>query len=525
MLRALGRRDDPHVDHRGEPTGALLCAPAEVEGHSPVPSMPAAAERPRVVRRLAAVAVAACAALALTAAPAGAARNLEVSLMDDQLLLGASQRSVDRNMAIIARLGVDRLRVSAFWNTIAPNAGSKTKPAGFDGSKPFDPSYNWTALDRVVSSAVRNNLKLMISITTPAPLWATGRQRGRNNLWRPSAGEFGAFAEAVATRYAPFVDHYGISNEPNQGGWLQPQSDSSGLVAPHLYRAMALAAYPRIKRGDPTSTALLANLAPSGSSRGRGRRTPIRPLAFLRAMACVNSSYRPTRRGPCASFRPIPLDAVGHHPYSFFMPPSRPQRVRDDIGIGDGRRLLRALDRLVARGALAPSSGRRLDVYYAEFGYQTNPPDPFAGISLAQQNRWLQDAFYVAWRTPRIRGLNQFRLTDGALSGTGFARFREFQSGLLFNSRRRKPAYRTFAHPFVMSGSLLWGQVRRGGRHTVSIQFRPAVGSSFGGAFRTIKRVRTDGRGYFRTRVRVRRGQYRYRYTSPSGTSGTITRR
>jgi hypothetical protein len=484
--------------------------------------MPIAAERHRFARRLAAAALAACAAvLALAPAHAGAARNLEVSMMDDQLLLGASQASVDRNLRIIAGLGVDRLRVSAFWNTIAPDAGSKTKPAGFDGSQPFDPRYNWTALDRVVASAVRSNLKVMISITTPVPLWATGRQRGRNNLWRPSAGEFGAFAEAVATRYAQFVDHYGISNEPNQGGWLQPQSDSSGLIAPHLYRAMALAAYPRIKRGDPTSTALLANLAPSGSSSGRGRRTPIRPLAFLRAMACVNSSWRPTRSGPCASFRTIPLDAVGHHPYSFFMPPSRPQRVGDDVGIGDGRRLLRALDRLVARGRLAPSRGRRLDVYYTEFGYQTNPPDPFAGIVLGQQNRWLQDAFYVAWRTPRIRGLNQFRLTDGALRGTGFARFREFQSGLLFNNRRKKPAYRTFPHPFVMSGSLLWGQVRRGGRHTVSVQYR----SPRGGAFRTLKRVRTDGRGYFRTRVRVRAGQYRYRYTSPSGTSGTISRR
>jgi hypothetical protein len=217
----------------------------------------------------------------------------------------------------------------------------------------------------------------------------------------------------------------------------------------------------------------------------------------------------------------VPLDAVGHHPYSFFSPPSRPSPARDDAGIGDGRRLLRVLDRLSGRGRLDPSGRRRVSVYYTEFGYQTSPPDPFAGISLGRQNRWLQDAAYVAWRTPRVRGLNQFRLTDGALTGGGFARFREFQSGLLFRSRRAKPSYRTFAHPFVISGGRLWGQVRRGGgRRAVSIQFR-----SGRGAFRTIKRVQTDARGFFRTRVRLRRGQYRYRYTGPSGTSGTITRR
>ena len=129
---------------------------------------------------------------------------------------------------------------------------------------------------------------------------------------------------------------------------------------------------------------------------------------------------------------------------------------------------------------------------------------------------------HVAWRTPRVRELNQFRLTDGALTGGGFGRFREFQSGLLFRSRRPKPSFRTFPNPFVISGGLLWGQVRRGGRHLVSIQFRAQRGGSFGGGFRTIKRVRTDARGYFRTRVRLRRGQYRF--TSSRGTSGTITR-
>ena len=455
----------------------------------------------------------ALALIALFPAPAWSSRDAEVSIMDDQLLLGRSQEHIDAYMWTFRQLGVDRLRVSAFWNGAAPSPGSRRRPAGFDGANHLDPRYRWSALDRVVSSAAAHGLKVMLSVTTPAPRWASGR----NNLWRPSPREFGAYAEAVARRYAPFVDHYGISNEPNQGGWLQPQSDRRGLAAPHHYRAMARAAYPRIKAGDPQSIALIGSLASSGS-RARGRRAPIRPLAFLRAMACVDARYRPVRRGRCRGFRPVPADAVAHHPYQFFRPPNRRSRDRDDAGIGDTRRLLRAIDRLVRRRGIAPRRGRRMALYYTEFGYQTNPPDPFAGISLRRQSRYLQQAAYLAWRFGRVRGLNQFRLTDGALRGRGFRAFREFQSGLMFSSRRAKPSFYSFPHPFVIAGSRFWGQVRPGGAHVVELQHRAG-----GGAFRTVRRVRTNASGYFSVRQRRRRGQWRFRYTDgPSGTSEAI---
>ncbi|MFL6252465.1 MAG: cellulase family glycosylhydrolase [Actinomycetes bacterium] len=470
-----------------------------------------------VRRRLILQLLAAAALLLAPAAAAHAARNAEVSIMDDPLLLGRSQGHIDNQMRIFRNLGVDRVRVSAFWNGAAPNAGSKTKPAGFDGSNPSDPRYQWSALDRVVTSAAAHDLKVMLSITTPAPMWATTGRR-RNNLWLPSVSEFADYAGAVAQRYASSVDHYGVSNEPNQGGWLQPQSDRTGLIAPHHYRAMVRAAYPRIKAADPSSTVLVGDLAPTGTGK-RGRRKPIRPLAFLRAMACVNKHWRPTRRGRCRNFKPIPADAIAHHPYQFFLAPNRHSRNRDDAGIGDSRRFLRALDRLVRAHRIAPSHGRRLNVFYTEFGYQTDPPDPFAGVSLGRQSRWLQQAAYIAWRTPRIRAINQFRLTDGRIRGHGVAAFREFQSGLLFANRRKKPAYRTFANPFFISGHRAWGQVRPGGRHAVTLQKRGLRG----GRFRRVRRVRTDRRGYFSVRIGARRGQWRYVYSDgPRGHSGTI---
>ncbi|HYI35383.1 MAG TPA: hypothetical protein VEX39_02170 [Thermoleophilaceae bacterium] len=458
------------------------------------------------------------AAALLAPASASAGSRMETSIMDDQLLLNASPAALERDMALFRRLGVDRLRVSAFWNQIAPAAGARAKPGGFDGRNHFDPRYNWAPLDRAVASASRHGLRIMVSISTPAPVWASADPSRDNQLWKPSAAEFADFSEATVRRYASLVDHWGISNEPNQGVWLQPQSDRTGLVAPHLYRNMVLASYPRIKALDPTSTALVGELAASGRS-GRGATRPIRPLLFLREMACRNSRWRPIRRGRCKGFRPVPVDALGHHPYNLLQRPTNPSRNKYDAAIGDGRRLTRTTDRMVRLGALKPGRGRRLSVFYTEFGYQTTPPDPFAGVSLNLQRLYLQQAAYIAQRTPRVRGLNQFRLTDGAIAGKGLRRFEEFQSGLMFRNRRPKPAYSVFAHPFVISGDRFWGQVRPGNAHTVRVQRR----ASRRGAWRLVAQVPTNRLGYFSFRLRGRRpGYYRYVYDAAKIPSGTV---
>ena len=439
--------------------------------------------------------------------------------MDDQLLLGASREEVDRDMAIFRELGVDRLRVSAYWNQIAPNSESRDRPEGFNAADPLDPHYQFEALDRVIGSASQHGLRVMVSISTPAPLWATRfTRRRRPDLWKPSPAEFAGFTAAVVARYAPLVDHWGISNEPNQNVWLLPQSDRRGPVAPHHYRALVQASYPRIKGLDPDSVALVGELASTGR-KGSGPTVNLRPLRFLRAMACRDARYRPIRRGRCRNFRPVPLDAVGHHPYQLLLAPTQRSLHPDDAAINDGRRLARVIDRLVRVGALRPGRERRPGIYYTEFGYQTNPPDPFAGVSLARQRRYLQEAGYVVWRTPRIRGLNQFRLTDGSLSGSGAKAFREFQSGLLFRNRRRKPAYGVFPDPFVITGDRFWGHVRPGGSHTVRLEHRRSRGSRF----RMVAQVLTNSAGYFSFRLRGRRpGEYRYRYSDPNGASGIV---
>jgi hypothetical protein len=251
---------------------------------------------------------------------------------------------------------------------------------------------------------------------------------------------------------------------------------------------------------------------------------PIRPLLFLRSMGCRDARFRPVRSGRCKGFKAVPADAIGHHPYALFQSPYQRSRYRDDAAIGDWRRLEQTLDRLVARKAIKPSGRGHLPIYYTEFGYQTDPPDPFAGIPLSRQSRWLQDAAYVAWRTPRVRGLNQFRLSDGSIRGKGALAYREFQSGLYFAGGKAKPSARTFANSIVVRsarGSLVvWGQARPGAAHAVTIERRAAGARTF----RRIAVVKTSAGGYFQKRVARRAGDYRFRWADAGGhgTSGAV---
>jgi hypothetical protein len=462
--------------------------------------------------------VASIAALVSVAlAPAAhAAPGAELSMMDDQALLGTSQAQVDATLAQMKAFGADRVRVSAFWSDIAPLPDALAKPAGFDASNPADPAYRWDALDRVVQSAAARGLRVLISLSTPVPYWASAKPSLKNPVWAPKPAEFAQFARAVAARYASAVDQFALLNEPNQGAWLQPQSLRGQPVSPHLYRGLVQAAYPAVKAAAPTATVLIGELAPSGRN-DPGVTRPIRPLLFLRQMGCRSARFQALRTGRCRGFKPVPADAIGHHPYAIFQSPFQRSRYPDDAAIGDWRRLEQTLDRLVARGAIRPSGSKRLPIYYTEFGYQTDPPDPYAGIPLARQSRWLQDAAYVAWRTPRVRALNQFRVTDGRIGGKGPLAFREFQSGLYFADGKPKPAARTFANPIVVRPAgrrlLVWGQARPGGRHSVTIE-RRAPGAK---TFTAIAAVATDSGGYFQRRVARRAGAYRFRWSDADG--------
>jgi hypothetical protein len=263
---------------------------------------------------------------------------------------------------------------------------------------------------------------------------------------------------------------------------------------------------------------MMGALAPRGTS-ARSRNARLRPLAFLRALGCVSSSYRRVRTGACRGFAPASAYGFAYHPHGLKLSPSARSSHPDDAQMGDLPRLVSALDRVTRAGGLRsrhPSG--RFPLWLDEYGYQTNPPDRVLGVSSAAQSTWLQQAAYMAWAHPRVRNLSQYAWRDEPLGASGAG----WQSGLRYEDGRPKGALTSFKQPFWVvrrssTAVRLWGQVRPGGTHTVTVQRRSASG-----AWRTLTRVGTDPRGFFRRDWRTRsRGAYRFVWSG--GTSSVRT--
>jgi hypothetical protein len=436
-------------------------------------------------------------------------RSLISVFQDDQLLVyqpltPAGTASVWRTLTTLRSLGVDRLRVAVQWGYVAP----AVQPAGFDGSDPaaYPPSA-WLPYDRVDRLAHAAGLQVSFDVTAPGPLWGMGR--GAPNAktathWLPDAPAFGEFVAAVGRRYdgryvpqatgrfgpLPRVGAWSVWNEPNQPGWLAPQwaTGAAGAtpVSAAMYRMLYDAAYAALVRtghSPRTDTVLIGELAPEGTE-ATDPTSPMTPMPFLRAMYCVDSAYRPLRgaaasalgcpaSGGAAAFvraNPGLFDATGfaHHPYSLFLAPDVSiDTDRNDVPISDLGRLERGLDRIFAVYGVS----RRLPLYLTEYGYATNPPNPFRPISLAQQAQYLDEAEYLAWRDPRVRALSQFLLQDSAPNAQyppGTLRYwSTFQTGLEFLGGRPKPALAAYRLP-------IWIPRAAGRVVTVWAMLRPA---------------------------------------------------
>ena len=111
-----------------------------------------------------------------------------------------------------------------------------------------------------------------------------------------------------------------------------------------------------------------------------------------------------------------------------------------------------------------------MPVWLTEYGYQTNPPDQFLGVSPRQQATLLSLADMRAWRLARVTMLIQYLYQDEP-------QLSRFQTGLTYVDGRPKPSLNGFKLPFAemkRSGFevVVWGQLRNGkpGRQRYEIQ-------------------------------------------------------
>lgn len=172
-----------------------------------------------------------CALLALAAIPAvaGARPPIQTIVQDDNALMHQTDEQVRANMERLKSMGVDRVRLTAGWSVLAPNADSPTRP-DFNAADPNaypDPWGFWKALDRAVVMAHEAGLESMIDIAFWAPLWATqGDPNDGRARWNINPSEFAQFTQAVVRRYngdfvpqqpGPETDGQAEAPEPEPG--------------------------------------------------------------------------------------------------------------------------------------------------------------------------------------------------------------------------------------------------------------------------------------------------------------------
>ena len=165
--------------------------------------------------------------LASRCATAHASIQQESTFQDDDLLVFGNAETQTATLDDLKAMGVDRIRVSLFWNSVAPDPKSKTKPGGFDASDPAAyPADNWAKYDRLIQGAAARGIGVNLDPTGPAPRWATGKpDRADIEGWyQPSAAEFGAFVTAAAKRYS------GTYTPPSPAPPPPPPSDDGGGV-------------------------------------------------------------------------------------------------------------------------------------------------------------------------------------------------------------------------------------------------------------------------------------------------------
>lgn len=502
----------------------------------------------RASRQLAAWIAAVCLAGAwLVQAPGAAASPTQESIFQDDTLLVYHPRSaVDRTLARMAALGAQRVRVTLKWADVAPDALSRRRPHGFgrgarSATDPASyPASGWAPYDNLVELAARHDIAVQFNISAPGPLWAMGGSAPdahSANHWKPSVSDFYLFALAAGKRYSGFyhglprVSFWSIWNEPDQSGWLAPQYERVGrrivLSSAVRYRQLAVVTYAALYftgHSTRTDTILIGETAPKGSAL-RVALKPSSPLPFLRALYCVDTRFAPLRGtaarelgcptgGSVSSFvaaQPDLFYATGfaHHPYYLNTPPGVRSTNPNNAPLGD----LDHLEQWLDRSLRAYGVRRQLPIYFTEFGYQSNPPDPFAPNTLAQQAEYINASDYIAYRNPRVRSVAQFLLEDDrgdAHYHRGSYQYWEtFQTGLLFAGGGVKPAMAAYRIPIWLPHSVLrrghsllvWGQIRPAGRvgpQTAAVQWRAATR----GSWRTLAFRDTSEAGFLEVVVR-----------------------
>jgi hypothetical protein len=425
----------------------------------------------RLVRSLLLVTLIVVVTGAAATPPAAAATGVRYGLTDDAWLLDGPG-TLDSRLAQLDRLGVQVVRFTIHWDQIA-----HVRPA--TPTDPADPSYVWGKNDAVLDGLRAHGISVMLQLVG-TPSWANG---GLPANYAPTSGAtFAAFATATAHHYV-WVKRWLIWNEPNQARWLRPTSAA-------IYTVRLLnPAYSAIHAAISGAQVAGGGTAPRGSSGG------VSPIAWIGGMHAAHAR----------------LDAYAHNPYP--LDPKRETPLKGGCSYCTTITMA-TISKLVT---LVSHDFGNARIWLTEYGYQSNPPDKFLGVSLALQARYLGEGAYVAYRTPRVDLLIHFLFRDEP-------EVSRFQSGLVTLTNTPKPAFNAFELPLAQisrSGThtSLWGELRAPAAGTTA-QLERRVGTRW----QTLATLQPGSAGFFRwTGTLARDSVVRVHAGALVGSSVTIT--
>ena len=383
-------------------------------------------------------------------APAGASASsrIQYGVQDDAWLLYGPEPMAQR-MQILQRLGVDVVRLTLRWDTVAQKEPD-------DARDPADPAYDWELYDPLLQRLRAAHIAVLVSLWG-TPEWANGGQKP--NYAPDDAGSLASFAYAASTRY-PWITRWTIWNEPNVRVFLIPNS-------PSLYVTRLLnPAYRALKSASPR------NVVAGGVTSPRKTPTGVSPIAWIRGMRAAHAL----------------LDAYAQNPY-----PVRPGETPTSGGCWRCTEITMAtLPKLISE--VKRSFGSRTRIWLTEYGYNSKPPSKWLGVSNALQARYVAEAALRAYLAERVDLLIHFLVRDEPNAT-------RWTSGFLTSRGKAKPSFVAYALPLAQvsrhgTRTAVWGQVRpRTGRQPYRLQ------QLRGGRWRWIGGTRLTTRSGVFTRV------------------------
>jgi hypothetical protein len=393
-----------------------------------------------LVPLLAGLAVVAAATASPTRHSAPAARassHLLVGINDEADTLYGNPATA---FATLRSLHTQVLRVNLYWGG-TPWAVAPTRPT--DATDPGDPAYRWSLYDRLVKYATDSKIKIVFSFLF-TPGWANGNQA--RTVAPTDAKDLADFAYAAAERYSglwippqwqwnaplgignsplPKVTMWTAWSEPNNPLWLTPQYKRVGgtwrVESAFQYAKICNAVYDGVHSPYlgplPGEQVACGVTGPKGNDAPKSDRPSVDPLTFLAA---------------AQKFGMKQFDVYAHHPYvdkGSEAPSYKPAGTHARrIQLGNINLLIDKVTQLYGPKRF----------WITEYGYQTNPPDTtIFGISWAQQALYMQQAYAMARKNPRIDMMLWFLVKDEPNLGG-------WQSGLETVTGKKKPSWNVF---------------------------------------------------------------------------------